>query len=112
MGNHTDKLWITSPRLILLCIPVLLLGLILFYTNYPSVSAQTPTPTCSQPEDVDIAFAFCDAAHDDIADDYVSPLRGVSTNGYISPIILKAVGAYESTWTQCNADGTPFGPTG
>lgn len=114
MGNYTDKLRMTHRcRLALLCILGFLLGLlILFYTNHPPVSAQAPTSTCSQPDDVDIAFAFCDAAHDDIADVYAPPLRDVSTDGYIPSIILKAVGAYESTWTQCNADGTPFGPTG
>lgn len=95
---------------------VLLLGVSLLHpihhNNLALAQGPPPTPTCTQPDDLDIAFAFCDAAHDDLAGDYTSPLRDVSTDGFIPPVILKAVAWQESDWTQCNADGTPFGPSG
>ena len=71
-------------------------------------STATPTWSCVQPTGVDIAFTYCDAAHNDIAQDYATPLADVSTDKYIPPIILKAMGGQESQWTQCNADNTPF----
>jgi hypothetical protein len=99
-------------------LPVILIFLLLFVLNFlfspeqKIVVAQsgtaTPTLSCIQPSNVDIAFTYCDAAHNDIAQDYSTPLEDVSTNKYIPPVILKAMGAQESTWTQCNADNTPF----
>ncbi len=89
---------------------VLLLGVSLLNpVHHNQVLAQGPTPTCTQPNDVDIAFAFCDAAHDDLADDYSSPLKDVSTDGYIPPVILKAMAWRESDWTQC-ANGEALSP--
>ncbi len=64
--------------------------------NQVLAQGPTPTPTCTQPDDVDIAFAFCEAAHDDLAGDYTSPLKDVSTDGFIPPVILKAMAWQES----------------
>lgn len=93
----------------------LFLGVFLLQPS-PDTSAagplQQPTPTCAQPDDVDIAFAFCDAAHDDIADEYPS-LYDVGTDGFIPPVILKAIGWYETHvspiggWAQC-VNGSPY----
>jgi hypothetical protein len=78
---------------------------------------QAQEPTCTQPDDVDIALTFCEAAHDDLADEYAPPLADVSTNGLIPPIILKAIGWYETQespipggWAQC-VNSTPFSST-
>lgn len=92
---------------------LLLSGLnLLLFPKHNTVVAQggtaTPTLSCVQPTNADIAFAYCDATHNDIAHDYATPLADVSADKYIPPIILKAMGAQESRWTQCNADNTPF----
>jgi hypothetical protein len=90
---------------------VLISLFILHLITAPPVLAQDPT--CTQPDDIDLAFTFCDAAYDDLADNYTSPLVDVSTNGQIPPVILKAMGWYETQtspiggWAQC-VDENPF----
>jgi len=66
-----------------------------------------PTPlaaqTCTQPSDQDIAMTFCDATHNDIAAEYPG-LYDVNINVVVPPIILKAMGWYE-TWESRFSDG-------
>ncbi len=59
--------------------------------------------TCTQPSDQDIAMTFCDAAHNDIAAEYPG-LYNVSIDVVVPPIILKAIGWYE-TWERHYPDG-------
>jgi len=68
-----------------------------------SLAAQS----CPWPSDVDIALAFCEAAHNDIAGDYPA-LYDVSIDVLVPPVILKAMGWYETWdspgdwgWRQC-----------
>lgn len=114
-GGHVGLRTPACCRLAVLYLTLFSGLLTLLYANHPPALAQTPTPTptCTQPNDVDIAFAFCDAAHDDLAGDYSSPLKDVSTDGYIPPVILKAIGWFETQdspiggWAQC-VSGYPY----
>ena len=100
--------------LVFLAAALLLLGVFLLFPARPQpASAQVPTPTCRPYNDQAVAFTCCDAAHDDVADEYAPPLQDVRTGGFIPPVILKAIGWYESSnsptggWTQC-VNGVPF----
>lgn len=91
-------------RVVLSLAGVLLLRPVPGYTfNSPQ---QQPVSACTQPDDVDLAFTFCDAAHDDIANEYGYPLYDVATGMVIPPIILKAIGGAETQWLQCQG-GVP-----
>jgi hypothetical protein len=108
---------IAEPRMLvglvlLVFVPAVGVFLLQPAPSYSDVSPLEQPPTCTQPMDIDIAFAFCDAAYDDIANEYTSPLVDTGTDGYIPPIILKAIGAQETGWTQCGVDGTPINNNG
>jgi len=122
MNDHSRQIETrTRYRLVFLaCVLLLFLGLFMLLPvrHYPArAQSPTPTPTCTQPNDQDIAIAFCDAGNDALADRYQPPLRDVSTDGFIPPVILKAIGWYESQdspiggWAQC-VGGVPYNTGG
>lgn len=84
---------------------ILIASLIYLFAQFGQLVVSAQGPVCTQPTDVATAFTFCDAAHDDLADEFAAPLRNVKTNGYIPPIVLKAIGGWETRgsggWIQC-----------
>ncbi len=114
-GNESQKTTHYCPLGFLILPPIFLIWSISFFASPVStlIHAPTSTPTCRPYNDQAVAFTFCDAAHDDLADEYTTPLWDVRTDGFIPPVILKAIGWYESSdsptggWTQC-VNGVPF----
>jgi hypothetical protein len=65
---------IAEPRMLvglvlLVFVPAVGVFLLQPAPSYSDVSPLEQPPTCTQPMDIDIAFAFCDAAYDDIANE-------------------------------------------
>lgn len=91
---------------------VIVVGLLipLCLTEPSSLVAQS----CPWPSDSDIALAFCDAAHNNVAGEYPA-LYDVSIDVSVPPVILKAMGWYETWdspggwgWRQC-LGAAPYG---